>query len=94
MSARLVDREATRDDDVLFGADVVLLPVHHHRHARTDRAADRDQATGPGRCDHIIAQLAQAVGLEVPGVHPVRDDPEMAHDPGRSAFAANVSKSR
>ena len=67
---------------------------NHHRFARTDRTANRKPATSPDRCDHIIAQLTQAVGLEVPGVYPVRDDPAMAHDPGRSAFAANVSKSR
>ena len=80
--ARLVDRKAARDDDVLVRTDVVLQPVHHHRLARTDWSANRDQATGSDRCDHIIAQLAQAVGLEVPGVRPVRDDPEMAHDLG------------
>ena len=39
---------------------------NHHRFARTDRAANRKPATSPDRCDHIIVQLTQAVGLEVP----------------------------
>ena len=33
---------------------------------KTDRAANRKPATSPDRCDHIIVQLTQAVGLEVP----------------------------
>ena len=80
--ARLVDRQAARDDDVLAGADVVLEPVHHHRLARTNGAADCDQAPRPDGREHILAQLAKALGLEVSSVHPVRDDPEAAHDLG------------
>ena len=53
--ARFVDREAARDDDVLLRGDVVLQPVHHHRLARADGTADRDQAPGPDGRGHIVA---------------------------------------
>ena len=80
--ARLVDRKAARNDDVLVGAAVVLQLVHHHRLARADLSAVRNQASGPDRRDHVIAELAQAVGREVADVCPVRDDPEVANDLG------------
>ena len=76
---RFVDREAARDDDVLVGGDVVLQPVHHHGLAGPDGTADRHQAPGTDGRDHIVAELAQAVGLELSGVNPVPDDPEVAH---------------
>lgn len=81
-SAMMRFGRVTRDDDVLVGADVVLESVHHHRLARTNGTADRDQAPRPDGREHILSQLAKALGLEVSSVHPMRDDPEAAHDLG------------
>ena len=50
------------------------------RCGRTGRASARSAEVGDGPPGSRHGERAR--GLEVPGVHPVRDDPEVAHDLG------------